>query len=208
MDEHRDIAVGFLAGGLARRMGGLDKALLEIGDRSVLEWQLAATRQHHIRLINANGDARRYQPFGLPVVADNIGDNPGPLAGILACLDYLAEQHQQVSVLLSCATDAPFIPTDLAARLCAGLKAENAVLAQASSHGRRHPVFGLWPVAQRARLRQALQQDGIRKIDDFTALYPVAIVDFTEQPDPFLNLNRPEDIAKAEAAIGTKLPMR
>ena len=75
MNDHCDIAVGFLAGGLARRMGGRNKALLEIGGRSILEWQLAATEQHRVRLINANGDARPYQPFGLPVIADNISGN-------------------------------------------------------------------------------------------------------------------------------------
>lgn len=204
MNEYSNIAVGFLAGGLARRMGGRNKALLEIGGRSVLDWQLAATRHHRIRLINANGDAPHYQPFGLPIIADTISGNPGPLAGILACLDYLAEQQEQVSMLLSCATDAPFIPSDLAARLWAGLETEKAVLAQASSHGRRHPVFGLWPVSQRARLRQAVQNEGIRKIDDFTALYSVAVVDFSEQPDPFLNVNTPEDITHADAALTNK----
>ena len=207
MNDHCDIAVGFLAGGLARRMGGRNKALLEIGGRSILEWQLAATEQHPVRLVNANGDARPYQPFGLPVIADNISGNPGPLAGILACLDYLAEQHEQVSMLLSCATDAPFIPPDLAARLRAGQEAEKAVLAQASSQGRRHPVFGLWPVSARARLRHAVQNEGIRKIDDFTALYSVAIVEFNAQPDPFLNMNHPEDIAHAEAALISKMPI-
>ena len=204
MDEYSDIAVGFLAGGLARRMGGRNKALLEIGGRNVLDWQLAATRHHRVRLINANGDAHPYQPFGLPIIADTISGNPGPLAGILACLEYLAEQQEQVSMLLSCATDAPFIPADLAARLWTALQAEDAVLAQARSHGRRHPVFGLWPVSQRARLRHAVQSEGIRKIDDFTALFSVAIVDFDEQPDPFLNVNTPEDIAHAEAALKNK----
>lgn len=204
MNEQTDIAVGFLAGGLARRMGGGDKALLEIGDYTILERQLAATQQHRVRLINANGDSSRYHLFGLPVVADNISGNPGPLAGILACLDYLAEKQEQVSFLLSCATDAPFIPSDLAARLWAGLEAEKAVLAQARSQGRRHPVFGLWPVSVRARLRHAVQNEGIRKIDDFTALYSVAIVEFNEQPDPFLNVNTPEDIAHAEAALTNK----
>ena len=101
MTDIKDIAVGFLAGGLARRMGGVNKALLEIGGQTVLERQLAATAHHRVRLINANGDARPFQPFGLPIVADNIADYPGPLAGILVCLDYLAHYHPEISVLLS-----------------------------------------------------------------------------------------------------------
>ena len=72
MTDIKDIAVGFLAGGLARRMGGVNKALLEIGGQTVLERQLAATAHHRVRLINANGDARHFQPFGLPIVALNV----------------------------------------------------------------------------------------------------------------------------------------
>ena len=87
------------------------------------------------------------------------------------------------------------------------LESRKAVLAQASSQGRRHPVFGLWPVSARARLRHAVQNEGVRKIDDFTALYSVAIVEFNAQPDPFLNMNHPEDIAHAEAALISKMPI-
>ena len=202
MTDIKDIAVGFLAGGLARRMGGVNKALLEIGGQTVLERQLAATTHHRVRLINANGDARPFQPFGLPIVADNITDYPGPLAGVLVCLDYLAHYHPEVSVLLSCATDAPFIPGDLAARLASARQAKKAELAQASSNGRRHPVFGLWPVSLRDDLRAALLQEGLRKIDHFTARYRIAVADFSGQPDPFFNMNQPDDITKAEIALG------
>ena len=201
MTDIKDIAVGFLAGGLARRMGGVNKALLEIGGQTVLERQLAVTAHHHVRLINANGDARPFQSFGLPIVADNIADYPGPLAGILVCLDYLAQNHPEVSVLLSCATDAPFIPGDLAARLASARQAKKAELAQASSNGRRHPVFGLWPVSLRDDLRAALLQEGLRKIDHFTARYRIAIADFSGKPDPFLNMNQPEDITRVEIAL-------
>ena len=194
-----DIAAGFLAGGLARRMGGGDKARLVLQGRSLLEWQLAATAAHPIRLISANGDAARYADTGLPVVADNLetAEFAGPLAGILAMLDWLAETGQ-ASWLLSLATDAPFVPADLADRLAAGLQADGAQLAQARSGGRRHPVFALWPVAVAAELRAALEQDGLRKIDDFTDRYRLAIIDFTGQPDPFFNINRPQDLAAAE----------
>ncbi len=201
MNDQNDIAVGYLAGGLAQRMGGRAKALLKIGGRSVLDWQLSATSQHSVRLLNVNGDAVQYQATGLPIVPDNIGGYPGPLAGILACLDYLAYHHVDVLYLLSCATDAPFIPADLAQRLAAGMGKQKAILAQARSNGRRHPVFGLWPVSLRGHLRTALTEDGLRKIDDFTAFYSTAIIDFHDNPDPFLNVNRPEDLERAEAMI-------
>ena len=195
----RDIAAGFLAGGLARRMGGGDKARLVLQGRSLLEWQLAATKMHPTRLISANGDPARYADTGLPVVADNLdtAEFAGPLAGILAMLDWLAETGE-ASWLLSLATDAPFVPTDLADQLAAGLQAQGADLAQARSGGWRHPVFALWPVALAAELRQALEQDGLRKIDDFTDRYRLAIIDFAGQPDPFFNINRPQDLAAAE----------
>ena len=196
-----DIAVGFLAGGQARRMGGQDKPFISVGGQTILDRQLAVTAQHSVRLINANGDLNRFSGYGLPVVADNIADWPGPLAGILACLDWLAETHPTCDLMLSCATDAPFIPSDLAARLLAERNVQGAVLAQARSSGRRHPVFGLWPVALRAELRRALLDDGIRKIDDFTDRFSVAIAEFSGEPDPFSNVNRPEDITAAQAAF-------
>ena len=195
------IAVGFLAGGQARRMGGRDKPFLSVGGLTILERQLAATAHHPVRLINANGDLARFAPFGLPVVADSLAGWPGPLAGILACLDWLAEHHPSCDLLLSCATDAPFMPPDLAARLLAARTAQDADLAQARSDGRRHPVFGLWPVSLRDQLRTALLEDGLRKIDDFTARQTLAIADFDGDPDPFLNVNRPDDLKAAEQAL-------
>lgn len=197
----QDIAVGFLAGGQARRMGGGDKSMIMINGRSILDWQLAATAQHNIRLINANGDASRFSSFGLPVIADTLDDYPGPLAGILACLDYLAENHRDIKWLMSCATDAPFIPVDLANQLILALTHAQADIAQARSSERRHPVFALWPLSIRQELKDALICDGLRKIDDFTDRYNLAIADFEGQPDPFMNVNRPEDIELARSML-------
>ncbi len=193
------VAVGFLAGGRARRMGGKDKPFLSVGGQTILNRQLAATALHKVRVINANGDLSRFDSYGLPVIPDNLPDWPGPLAGILSCLDWLADAHRECDLLLSCATDAPFIPSDLAARLLQVRTDENATLAQARSSGRRHPVFGLWPVSIRRDLRTALIDDGLRKIDDFTNRFSLAIADFEDYPDPFSNVNRPVDIAAAEA---------
>lgn len=193
------VAVGFLAGGQARRMGGKDKLLLSIGGQTILDRQLAATALHKVRVINANGDLSRFDSFGLPVIPDSLPDWPGPLAGILSCLDWLADAHRECDLLLSCATDAPFIPSDLADRLLQARISENTTLAQARSSGRRHPVFGLWPVSIRQDLRTALVDDGLRKIDDFTDRFSLAIADFVDYPDPFSNVNRPDDIVAVEA---------
>lgn len=195
------IAVGFLAGGQARRMGGIDKPFISIGGQTILHHQMAATSGHKLRVINANGDLSRFSGYGLPVIPDSVADWPGPLAGILACLDWLADTHPSCDLLLSCATDAPFIPPDLADRLVAARTADQAVLAQARSGGRRHPVFGLWPVSLRTDLRTALLDHGVRKIDDFTQSYSLAIADFDGQPDPFSNVNRPEDVAAAQISF-------
>lgn len=197
------VAVGFLAGGQARRMGGKDKLLLSIGGQTILDRQLAATALHKVRVINANGDLSRFDSFGLPVIPDSLPDWPGPLAGILSCLDWLADAHRECDLLLSCATDAPFIPSDLADRLLQARISENTTLAQARSSGRRHPVFGLWPVSIRQDLRTALVDDGLRKIDDFTDRFSLAIADFVDYPDPFSNVNRPDDITAVEAYFDT-----
>jgi len=191
------VAVGFLAGGLARRMGGGDKGLLQIAGKSILQRQIEACSGHQICIINANGDKARFAPFDLPVISDNLKGNLGPLAGILACLDYMAEHHLHIEAVLSCATDAPFIPVDLAEQLERVRAEKQAIIATAESFGRRHPVFGLWPVWLRQELRSALTDKGIRKIDDFTARYDVAVDEFSGDPDPFLNVNRPEDMEQA-----------
>jgi molybdopterin-guanine dinucleotide biosynthesis protein A len=180
-------------------MGGKDKLLLSIGGQTILDRQLAATALHKVRVINANGDLSRFDSFGLPVIPDSLPDWPGPLAGILSCLDWLADAHRECDLLLSCATDAPFIPSDLADRLLQARISENTTLAQARSSGRRHPVFGLWPVSIRQDLRTALVDDGLRKIDDFTDRFSLAIADFVDYPDPFSNVNRPDDIVAVEA---------
>ena len=195
------VAVGFLAGGKARRMGGKDKPFLSIGGQTILHRQLVATAPHKVRVINANGDLSRFNSYGLPVIPDILPDWQGPLAGILSCLDWLADAHTECDLLLSCAADAPFIPSDLAARLLQVRTDENATLAQASSSGRRHPVFGLWPVSIRQDLRTALIDDGLRKIDDFTDRFSLAVADFADYPDPFSNVNRPIDIVAAEAYL-------
>jgi molybdenum cofactor guanylyltransferase len=193
-----------LAGGLARRMGGGDKPLRTIGGRTILELVIERLRPQVAALVlNANGDPSRFAAYGMPVVPDSVPDNPGPLAGVLAGLDWAAEHRPDCPVVVSVATDAPFLPTDLVARMEAQMAAEGADLACAASAGQSHPVIGLWPVRLRGDLRHALVEEGIRKVDVWTARYRLATVTFSDKPiDPFFNANRPEDLDAAAALLG------
>jgi molybdopterin-guanine dinucleotide biosynthesis protein A len=199
-----NIAGVLLAGGLARRMGGGDKPLRTIGGRTILELVIERLRPQVAALVlNANGDPSRFAAYGLPVVPDSVPGNPGPLAGVLAGLDWAAEHRPDCPIVVSVATDAPFLPTDLVARMEAQMAVEGADLACAAAGGQPHPVIGLWPVRLRGDLRHALVEEGIRKVDVWTARYRLATVTFTDQPvDPFFNANRPEDLDAAAALLG------
>lgn len=189
-----------LAGGLARRMGGGDKPMRRIGGKTILERVIARLKPQCGELIlNANGDPARFASFGLPVIPDNVENFPGPLAGILAALDWAAAHRPGVSLLLSAAADCPFLPRDLVSRLYQALVKDNAQLAVAASDGQSHPVIGLWSVALRDELRHALVQEDIRRIDRWTARYKLATVTWPTIPlDPFFNANTMDDIADAE----------
>lgn len=197
------IAGLLLAGGLSRRMGGGDKTLRALGGRPILERVVERLRPQVAALVvNANGDPARFAEFGLPVVADSVPGFAGPLAGILAGLDWAAAERPDCEAIVSVATDAPFIPGNLVARLVAGARDAGAPLACAASAGRAHPVFGLWPVRLREDLRHALVEEGVRKVDLFTARYALATVSFAAEPvDPFFNANEPQDLAAAEALL-------
>jgi len=194
-----------LAGGLSRRMGGGDKALRPLGDKTLLDHVIGRLKpQVALLVLNANGDPARFVQFGLPVVADSIPDFAGPLAGVLAGLDWAAANRPDCRFVASVATDAPFLPTNLVARLQEGMEREGAEMACAASGGHPHPVIGLWPVRLREELRRALTAENIRKVDLWTAHYRLAIVPFAETVpglDPFFNANRPEDLERAAALL-------
>ena len=192
------IAGVILAGGLSRRLGGGDKCLRHLAGRSILAHIIERLRpQVDALALNANGDPTRFHTFALPVVADSIAGFAGPLAGILAGLDWAAG-HSGVTHVATAAADAPFLPADLVARLQRALEDGRHDLACACSAGRAHPVFGLWPVALREQLRVAVG-GGIRKVDQWTARYRLVPVDFSVgPPDPFFNVNKPEDLMEAE----------
>jgi len=188
-----------LAGGLARRMGGGDKALIRIGAQTILDRVLERLTPACTGIIlNANGDPARFAPFGLPVVPDDVEGFAGPLAGILAGLDWAAHHAPGTEWLISVPGDCPFLPRDLVPRLHAARAEAGTALACAQSGDWRHPVVGLWQVALRRDLRRALVDEGLRKIEVWTARHGVALAAWPAKPvDPFFNVNTPEDAAEA-----------
>jgi molybdenum cofactor guanylyltransferase len=193
-----------LAGGLARRMGGGDKPRTSIGGVTILSRVLERLKPQCTRIIlNANGDPARFVDTGLPVIADDVPGFAGPLAGILAGLDWAAAHAPDVAYVVSVPGDCPFLPRDLVARLHRARADSGQPLACARSGEWRHPVVGVWPVALRADLRQALTKEGLRKIELWTARHGVALADWPAEPvDPFFNVNTPEDAAAAERLAG------
>ncbi len=181
-----------LAGGRGRRMGGADKALLPFAGTTLIEQVLARLMPPVV--LNASGPAERFSHLGVPVLPDTVPGHAGPLAGVLAAMEWAPEE---ITDILSVPVDCPFIPKDLAARLMDGRTAAGAELAFAASGGRMHPVVGLWPRRLAGALRHALVEEDVRKVDSFTARYRCAEVMFAD-PDPFFNVNRPEDLAAAE----------
>ena len=188
-----------LAGGLARRMGGGDKALIRIGGATILERVLERLKPACAGMaLNANGDPARFAGFGLPVIADSVVGFAGPLAGILAGLDWVKAHAPGIEWLVSVPGDCPFLPRDLVPRLHAARAAAATPLACAQSGAWRHPVVGLWPVALRDDLRHALVAEGLRKIEGWTARHGVALAGWPAEPvDPFFNVNTPDDVAEA-----------
>ncbi len=190
-----------LAGGRASRMGGGDKGLKAVAGMPILEGVIATMRLQCDHLVlNANGDAARFAAYGLPVVADDLPDNPGPLAGLLAGLDWCAAHHPEQPFAVTAPTDTPFLPKDFVARLQDVRIEDRAEIVCARSGGSTHPVAALWSVSLRHDLRRALTVEGLRKVGAFLDRHPVAYADWPVHPhDPFFNANAPDDLAQAEA---------
>ena len=192
-----------LAGGLASRMGGGDKGLLSLGNGFVLDHVLYRLRPQVGNIaLNANGSSKRFSMFDLPIIPDSISGYPGPLAGVLAGLDWAAGKGAER--IITVAADTPFFTDDLTHVLSEACKIQNmpiALAATQSATGRvfRHPTFGLWPVSLRHDLRAALEL-GIRKVNVWADKHGAAEAIFTTALfDPFFNINTPEDLKKAEA---------
>ena len=184
-----------LAGGRARRMGGGDKVLLSLGDRTVLEHLLERlTPQVAHIAISANGEASRFAHLGLTVLPD-AGVGQGPLAGVAAGLAWAASMG--AAALLTVPGDTPFIPETLAEALA-------PAPAWAETGGALHPLVALWPVA--APLAAWLQGGGSLRVRDFGMSIGMRAVRFDGTPDPFLNINTPADLAQARA-LGKAPPL-
>jgi molybdopterin-guanine dinucleotide biosynthesis protein A len=193
------VAGVILAGGLARRMGGGDKALLELAGRPLLAHVIERLApQVDELLLNANGDATRFARFGLPVVPDTVEGFAGPLAGVLAGMRWAAARgHEHV---VSAAGDTPFFPRDLVARLRAA-KSDQPIAMAATEDPERglseHPTFALWPVRLADDLERALTQGQMRKVIVWTSRHGCARAVFDGAELPFFNVNTPEDLAEA-----------
>jgi molybdenum cofactor guanylyltransferase len=195
-----------LAGGQSRRMGGGDKCLRLLHHKTILARIIERARPQVATLaLNANGDPLRFAKYALPVVPDVVEGFAGPLAGVLTGLEWARLNAPTCKWLATFASDAPFLPTDLVARLLKAVEDQNADLGRAVSAGQEHPVFGLWRIDLAEPLRYALVSEEMRKVDAWTARYKLADVEFAATPvDPFFNVNRPEDLAEAERLLAER----
>jgi molybdopterin-guanine dinucleotide biosynthesis protein A len=207
MSDKAAVMALILAGGLGRRMGGLDKPAQELGGVRLIDRAIAAAQaQCEAVAINLHDLAPEttapFAALGLPVLADALPGHAGPLAGVLAGLDHAAEAG--FDSLLSFPCDCPFLPDDLAARLTDAARKSANGLARAASGGRVHHVVALWPAPLRFDLRRALTE-GLRKVGEFQHRYAPADVewDFRER-DPFFNVNTPDDLARAREWLTTE----
>lgn len=192
-----------LAGGRATRMGGGDKCLLQLGGRPLLQHVIGRLTPHcPTQALSANGDATRFAGCGLPVLVDTVADQPGPLAGILAGLDWAADRGD--AAIVSVAADTPFFPRDLVARLLSAAGPEGCAIAVSrDSRGglHEHPVFALWPVGLRDDLR-AMLATGLRRVRDFATRHRAGhAVWQADGFDPFFNINTVTDLRRAEARM-------
>lgn len=183
-----------LAGGLATRMGGGDKGLLQLGDSSILDHVIARFEPQVAKLaLNANGNPARFDGLNMPVIADSIAGFAGPLSGVLAGLDWAATQG--ASHIITVAADTPFLPCDLVPQLQLAAEVAGVDIALAATPDGRQPTFGLWPVRLREDLRGALE-GGLRKVVQWTSKHGAASAEFPDST-AFFNVNTPEDLAIA-----------
>jgi molybdenum cofactor guanylyltransferase len=196
-----DIAGIVLAGGKSSRMGA-DKAGVKLGGRTLLA--LAMERlgpQVAMMAVSANGAL----PVAVPVLPDLIAGHAGPLAGILAGLEWAGTLKPSPPHVAFVPVDAPFFPEKLVAKLSA--KSDGRAIIAARSNGHAHPVFSLWPLSLAPLLHIHFAAGGTRKVLDFIESQPHHFVDFDTDNgnDPFMNINTPQDLAAAQARNGSAM---
>jgi len=196
-----DLVGVILAGGLSRRMEGPEKSLLKLGDKTLVSHVAERLKQQTSQVIlNANGDASRFSELRLEVQPDTVDGFVGPLAGVLAGMRWAAE-YSNATHLITAAADTPFFPQDYISKMQNHAQVQNAEIALASSNGRRHPTFGLWPIELADALEYFLVEEGNRKVMLFVERYQNCEVGFETREneiDPFFNVNTPDDMTKAE----------
>jgi molybdopterin-guanine dinucleotide biosynthesis protein A len=187
-------------------MGGGDKCLQLLAGQPLLSHVIERAQPQLATLaLNANGNPDRFAKFALPVIADPLGGNPGPLVGVLAGLEWVVKSVPGATHVATIATDTPFFPHDLVSRFAAALAHAPSPIACAASRGRLHPVFGLWPVTLAQDLRAALES-GVRKVDRWTSRHGIAVAHFdTPEGDPFFNINTKEELDLAERRVSAPI---
>jgi len=192
-----------LAGGRSSRMGGGDKCLKRLGDKTILEHVISRSLPQVEKLIlNVNSQYGKYSSYGLPVVSDVVPGHCGPLAGILTGMGWIKKNVPSCRWLASFPTDAPFFPKNLVKMLFSALERDKASLSYAYSSGRNHPVFGLWPVKLEQDLRRSITEEKVRKIEFWTGKFITSRAEFNSHPfDPFFNINNPGQFEKAKQMI-------
>jgi molybdopterin-guanine dinucleotide biosynthesis protein A len=208
----RDVAGIILAGGQSRRMGGGDKTLLLLGGGRLLDHVVARLAPQVGPLaLSANGDPSRFARIGLPVLADTVQGFAGPLAGLLTGIEWAAATSA-CRALVTVAGDTPFLPKNLVERLAAAVEDRPGAIAIASSAGKRHPTFALWPLSLRDALRHFLVDEDIRRVSAFIDRNEFVEVEFPllksrgHEIDPFFNINTPDDLAEAERLLQSMEP--
>ncbi|MGV8834885.1 molybdenum cofactor guanylyltransferase MobA [Cellvibrio sp.] len=192
-----------LAGGLAKRMGGGDKCLLPLAGKTLLQRTVErAQPQVASLLLNANGNSLRFARTRLPVIPDIYPGNLGPLAGVHAGLSWMQSTNPDAEWLASFASDTPFFPSDLVARLLDAVTTQHAQLAVATSKNRAHPIFALWHASLLSKIEQQLQTGDIPRMQDWIKQQKLVEVEFSvEEYDPFFNINVPQDLYAAEPLV-------
>ncbi|MTI09024.1 molybdenum cofactor guanylyltransferase MobA [Curvivirga aplysinae] len=196
-----------LAGGLARRMNGEIKPLKELAGKSILSHIIdRITPQVDQIVINLNQNEDLFRKYGYPITKDSIDGFVGPLGGVLAGMDWIAENFPEAEYMISVPGDGPFLPLDLVERLLLPIRENDKQLSVAVSNGRTQPVVGAWDISLRENLREALLEEKLYKVDRWTSRYRIGEVDFSQPDyDPFYNTNKIEDIAEAEKLLLQKI---
>ncbi len=197
---------GILAGGLSRRMNGLEKSLIELDGIPLIDRTISRLGpQAENIVINANGDLSRFEYLNCDIVADIVTGYSGPLAGIHSLLDFVARTSPHITHVASVAADTPFFPEDYVKKCIAELNESGSAIVLAMSNQNRHPVFGLWPVTLLGSLAEFLEKAETRKVMAFVKLHRHSFVDFSPgigdeiTLDPFFNVNEPQDLEIANS---------